>query len=290
MSYEQAAFCGAIGRRGNLLGKSGEKALSRGRSVASLLCGADRGRGGKTCAFCAVSGAEIPRDHQNARSDRVCAARNSGMHEWLCEPCPEAPTGKLLLKMDSHLAAAGSVGSAAAFMKFCTTRKHSRWSMGCCSPASPTPALRTPISGHFSENTRCMSARPAIWGSVSASSARRSAFRPAFICLPTPSSGKGSAAQPGRGGTRIRLRLLRGSRGRAQAGVRGRARLFCRRRAVAGPVSGIRGRGKAAAEAVRSNANSGRRCAPAGRVSALRRRRRAGRHLLRTEKSSTATM
>lgn len=31
------------------------------------------------------------------------------MHEWLCEPCPEAPTGKLLLKMDSHLAAAGSV-------------------------------------------------------------------------------------------------------------------------------------------------------------------------------------
>lgn len=110
MSYEQAAFCGAIGRGEEIFWVNPEKKPYR-EVEASLPFSAAQiedaeARLARFAPFLELKFPETIKTHGLIES----ALREiPGMHEWLCEPCPEAPTGKLLLKMDSHLAAAGSV-------------------------------------------------------------------------------------------------------------------------------------------------------------------------------------
>ena len=110
MSYEQAAFCGAIGRGEEIFWVNPEKKPYR-EVEASLPFSAAQiedaeARLARFAPFLELKFPETIKTHGLIES---ALHEIPGMHEWLCEPCPEAPTGKLLLKMDSHLAAAGSV-------------------------------------------------------------------------------------------------------------------------------------------------------------------------------------
>ena len=110
MSYEQAAFCGAIGRGEEIFWVNPEKKPYR-EVEASLPFSAAQieDAEARLARFAPFLELKFPETIKTHGLIEFALREIPGMHEWLCEPCPEAPTGKLLLKMDSHLAAAGSV-------------------------------------------------------------------------------------------------------------------------------------------------------------------------------------
>ena len=135
MSYEQAAFCSAVGRGEEIFWVNPEKKPYR-EVEASLPFSAAQiedaeARLARFAPFLELKFPETIKTHGLIES----ALREiPGMHEWLCEPCPEAPTGKLLLKMDSHLAAAGSVKARGGIYEVLKTAEDIALQNGCLHP------------------------------------------------------------------------------------------------------------------------------------------------------------
>ena len=110
MSYEQTAFCGAVGRGEEIFwvnpAKKPYEALKASLPFSHAQIEDAASRLSRFAPFLQIKFPEtVPTNGLIESPLREIA----DMRAWLHTPCPEQFEGKLLLKMDSHLAAAGSV-------------------------------------------------------------------------------------------------------------------------------------------------------------------------------------
>ena len=110
MSYEQTAFCGAVGRGEEIFwvnpAKKPYEAVKASLPFSRAQIEDAASRLARFAPFLQIKFPEtVPTNGLIESPLREIAQ----MRAWLHEPCPEQFEGKLLLKMDSHLAAAGSV-------------------------------------------------------------------------------------------------------------------------------------------------------------------------------------
>ena len=110
MSYEQTAFCGAVGRGEEIFwvnpAKKPYEAVKASLPFSRAQIEDAASRLARFAPFLQIKFPEtIPTNGLIESPLREIAE----MRAWLHTPCPEQPGGRLLLKMDSHLAAAGSV-------------------------------------------------------------------------------------------------------------------------------------------------------------------------------------
>ena len=110
MSYEQTAFCGAVGRGEEIFwvnpAKKPYEAVKASLPFSRAQIEDAASRLARFAPFLQIKFPEtVPTNGLIESPLREIA----DMRAWLHTPCPEQFEGKLLLKMDSHLAAAGSV-------------------------------------------------------------------------------------------------------------------------------------------------------------------------------------
>ena len=110
MSYEQTAFCGAVGRGEEIFwvnpAKKPYEAVKASLPFSHAQIEDAASRLSRFAPFLQIKFPEtVPTNGLIESPLREIAQ----MRAWLHKPCPEQMKGRLLLKMDSHLAAAGSV-------------------------------------------------------------------------------------------------------------------------------------------------------------------------------------
>ena len=108
MSYEQAAFCGAVGRDEEVLWVNPEK-LPYAQAPKPFSAAQIEDAEERLHRFAPFLQRKFP---QTAATNGLIESplrESANMQHWLHEQCPQTPEGRLFVKLDSHLAAAGSV-------------------------------------------------------------------------------------------------------------------------------------------------------------------------------------
>ena len=110
MSYDVSAFCSAVGRGEEILWLNPErKPYDTIRQTLPFSHTQIEDAAARLRRFAPFLEIKFPETAQTSGLIESPLREISYMREWLREPCPACFGGKLLLKMDSHLAAAGSV-------------------------------------------------------------------------------------------------------------------------------------------------------------------------------------
>ena len=150
MSYEQTAFCGAVGRGEEIFwvnpAKKPYEAVKASLPFSRAQIEDAASRLARFAPFLQIKFPEtVPTNGLIESPLREIA----DMRAWLHTPCPEQMKGRLLLKMDSHLAAAGSVKARGGIYEVLTHAEKLALEAGLLTTADDYRKLLTPEFKQF---------------------------------------------------------------------------------------------------------------------------------------------